>query len=103
MTHAAATKYMQKSKQFTTKWGNHCRKVKTVSASSNRGSVDVVWKKKGKMICAQISKNISPLSLCENDLKLPKTKKLKISHENVRRELLEKLGILKYFAKPASN
>jgi len=51
MTQTSAAKYMQKSKQFVSKWVNRYKEVKNVDDFPNRGSVGVVSKKDEKVIC----------------------------------------------------
>ena len=86
MTQAAAAKYMQRSKQFVSKWVNRFKDVKNVDDFPNRGSVGVVSEKDEKVICVLFSKNPT-LTLREGVLKLSK-KGLNISHETVRGHLI---------------
>lgn len=86
MTQAAAAKYMQKSKQFVSKWVNRFKEVKNVDDFPNRGSVGVVTEKQEKLICALFSKNPT-LTLREGASKLSQ-KGLNISHGTIRNHLI---------------
>ncbi|XP_018398950.1 PREDICTED: uncharacterized protein LOC108776745 [Cyphomyrmex costatus] len=85
MTQTAAAKYMQKSKQFVSKWVKRYKEVKNVDDYPNRGSVGVVSEKDEKVICTLFSKNPT-LSLREGAQELSK-KGLIISHETIRKYL----------------
>lgn len=86
MTQAAAAKYMQKSKQFVSKWVNRFKEVKNVDDFPNRGSVGAMSEKDEKMICDLFLKNPT-LTLREGASKLSK-KGLDISYGTVRRHLI---------------
>lgn len=85
MSHAAAAKYMGKSKSFVRKWVQRYKETKTVDDLPERGSIGKVSPKADKMIVNLFSRNPG-LTLRQGTAKL-KQKGLDISYEAIRTHL----------------
>lgn len=85
MSHAAATKYMRKSKSYVQKWVQRYEKTKTVDDLQDRGSIQKFSKRDQKRIISLYSKNPT-LTLREGQAKL-REKGLDISYGTIRQHL----------------
>lgn len=85
MSHAAAAKYMRKSKAFVQKWVTRYKSFKNVDDFQERGSIGKVTPKVEKMIINLFSRNPT-LTLRQAQVKLKK-KGYNVSHVTIRSHL----------------
>lgn len=85
LTHAAAARYLRKSKSFVQMWVQRYKETKTVDDLPDRGSAQKFSKRDKKRIISIFSKNPT-LTLREGQTKL-REKGLDISYGTIRRHL----------------